>query len=289
MKVSGITFIRNAIQYDYPIREAIESILPVCDEFIVCLGNSDDETESLILSIPTDKLRIIHSIWDDSLRQGGAVLAVETNKALDAVSNDSDWVFYIQGDEVFHEDGLEEIYQAMKRWKDVPEVEGLLVKYLHFYGSYHYIGDSPRWYRNEIRVIRNDKSIRSWKDAQGFRKNGRKLTVKSTNTWMHHYGWVKNPVYQKRKEKNFHRYWHPDEWIKRNVKEEELFNYYQIDSLAPFKGKHPKVMDNRIASMNWQFEYHPSMAKLSFKNKILRFIEKTTGWRPFEYKNYRLI
>jgi len=106
MKVSGFTFIRNGIDYDYPIVEAIHSILPLCDEVIVAVGNSNDETLSLIQSIQSDRIRIIQTVWDDSLREGGQVLAVETDKALAAVSSDSDWCIYIQGDEALHEERL---------------------------------------------------------------------------------------------------------------------------------------------------------------------------------------
>ncbi|MBM3912615.1 MAG: glycosyltransferase family 2 protein, partial [Sphingomonadales bacterium] len=44
MKVSGFTFIRNAVLLDYPILEAIRSILPLCDEIVVAVGKSEDET-----------------------------------------------------------------------------------------------------------------------------------------------------------------------------------------------------------------------------------------------------
>ena len=81
MKVSGFTFIRNAIKYDYPIVEAIKSILPICDEFIIAIGNSEDETLQLIKNINSPKIKIIETVWDDSLRHGGQVLAIETNKA----------------------------------------------------------------------------------------------------------------------------------------------------------------------------------------------------------------
>src|SRR5271154_3494872 len=103
MKVTGFSFIRNAVKYDYPVAEAITSILPLCDEFVLMLGNSEDETRKLIEGIGSPKIKIYNSVWDDSLREGGRVLAVETDKALDKVSKDSDWAFYIQGDEVIHE------------------------------------------------------------------------------------------------------------------------------------------------------------------------------------------
>lgn len=100
MKVSGFTFVRNAIKFDYPIVEAIGSILPLCDEVIVAVGKSEDNTLELIRSINDPKIKIIETIWDDTLREGGRVLAEETNKAFDAIDSKSDWCFYIQGDEV---------------------------------------------------------------------------------------------------------------------------------------------------------------------------------------------
>jgi len=35
MKISGFTIIRNAVMNDYPVLEAIQSILPVVDEMVV--------------------------------------------------------------------------------------------------------------------------------------------------------------------------------------------------------------------------------------------------------------
>ena len=175
MKVVGFSFIRNAVKFDYPIVEAIKSILPICDEFVLALGNSNDNTEQLIESINSNKIRILSTTWNDNLREGGRVLADETNKAFYNIPDDADWAFYIQGDEVIHEKYLPVIKESMEKWKDDKNVEGLLFNYTHFYGSYDYIGDSRRWYRKEIRIIRPSKEISSYKDAQGFRINDRKL------------------------------------------------------------------------------------------------------------------
>ena len=126
MKVSGFTFIKNAIKYDYPIVEAIQSILPICDEVVVAVGKSEDETMALIKSIDPSKIKIIETEWDESLREGGRVLAVETDKAFKAISKDSDWAFYIQGDEVIHANYLPTIQNTMRQALDNPAVEGLL-------------------------------------------------------------------------------------------------------------------------------------------------------------------
>ena len=289
MKVTGFTFIRNAIKFDYPVVEAITSILPLCDEFIVAVGNSEDETRQLIEQIGSPKIRIIDTIWDDTLREGGHVLAVETNKAFDAISDDTDWAFYIQGDEAVHEKYLPEIRKSMELWKDDPETEGLVFNYLHFYGSYDFIGDSRRWYRREVRIIRNNKKIRSYRDAQGFRLEGRKLKVKCVDACIYHYGWVKPPEKQQLRLHNFHRYWDNQE---SNIEKKliiEPFDYSQIDSVAWFKDTHPKVLQERINKMNWEFEVDPTQKKLSIKYRFLHWIEEKTGWRVGEYRNYTII
>src|SRR4029077_19092853 len=107
---------------------------------------------------------------DESINTKGQVLAVETDKAFKEISPDSDWAFYIQGDEVLHEKYIDTVRGAMIKYKDDLKVDGLLFKYEHFWGSFDYVGDSSRWYKHEIRVVRNDKSIYSYRDAQGFRK-----------------------------------------------------------------------------------------------------------------------
>ena len=289
VKISGFTIVRNAIKYDYPIVEAITSILPICDEVIVAVGRSEDATLELIRSIDSPKIKIIETVWDDTLREGGKVLADETNKAFQAISKDSDWAFYIQGDEVIHEKYLPVIKHAMQQFKGDNNVEGLLFNYTHFYGSYDYIGDSRRWYRREIRVIKNDKSISSYLDAQGFRKNGQKLKVKHIDASVYHYGWVKTPAAQQAKQQTFNKLWHDDAWMKKNVADVDQFDYSQTDSVALFNGTHPKVMQNRIEKINWKFSFDPTMKKLSLKVKLLMFVEKTFGWKIGEYKNYKII
>ena len=289
MKVTGFTFIRNAVKFDYPIIEAITSILPICNEFIVAVGNSEDETQQLIEQIASPKIRIINTVWNDELREGGNVLAEETNKAYDAISDDTDWAFYIQGDEVIHEQYLPDIQRSMEQWIDHKEVEGLVFNYLHFYGSYDFIGDSRRWYRKEVRIIRNDKRIRSYRDAQGFRIEGQKLKVKQIDAWVYHYGWVKPPEKQQLKQLHFNRYW--DKNLPNGDKTLliEPFDYTQTDSVAWFKGTHPEVIQQRINKMNWEFGFDPTQRNLTLKSRFLQGIEDKTGWRVGEYKNYKII
>ena len=289
MKISGFTIIKNAVKNDYPIVEAITSILPVVDEMIVGVGDSEDETEQLIRSIPSPKIRIVHSTWDPNLREGGKVLAVETNKAFEHISPDSTWAFYIQADEVVHEKYHAAILEAARRYKDDHRVEGLLFHYTHFYGTYDYVGDSRKWYDKEIRIVRNDRAIQSYKDAQGFRKDGRKLNVKLIDAWMYHYGWVKDPVQMKQKMYNAGKLWHTDEEMNAFLQRGEFFDFNEFDSIARFTGTHPTVMNERIRRKNWDLQLDTSRKKFSLKNKLLYWIEKATGKRLFTYANYKII
>lgn len=289
LKVSGFTFVRNAIKYDYPVVESITSILPLCNELIVLVGNSEDGTRELIEQIPSDKIKIYDSVWDDSLREGGRVLASETDKAFKKISPESHWAFYIQADEIIHEKHHDTIQDSMLKFKSNKSVEGLLFKYVHFYGSYDFVGDSRKWYRNEIRIVRNVPAVHSFRDAQGFRYDNRLMRVKPINAEVYHYGWVKPPDKQQEKQKNFHKLWHNDEWVSKNVGPTAEFDYSGIDSLKKFTGTHPFVMQKRITKKNWQFDFDPSRKNFTAREKILHAIEKCTGWRIGEYKNYKVI
>jgi hypothetical protein len=290
MKVSGFTFIRNAISNDYPVVEAITSILPLCDEFVVALGKSDDGTAELIRSIPTNKIRIVDTIWDETMKEGGRVFAMETDKAFAAISPDSDWAFYIQGDEVVHEKYHQVIRAEMEKTLTKPEIEGLLFKYLHFYGSYDYCGSSRRWYRREIRLLKNIKGIQSYRDAQGFRLNGRKIKVKLIDAYIYHYGWAKPPQGLKNKVRNFNKFYHDEDWMNQHMPETFEFDYSNADRLIKFTGTHPEVIQRRVKHTNWNINVNEvSKNRMNFRRRLLQKIEDITGWRIGEYKNYTII
>lgn len=286
MKVSGFTILRNGSKYGYPYIESIKSILPVCDEFIIVVGDSEDDTFQQIESLSEPKIKIVKTVWDESLRTGGKILSQQTDIALSHITGD--WGIYLQADEVIHEKYLETIQTAMYDNLQNINVEGLLLKYKHFYGSYDYVANSRNWYRHEIRVIRNGVGVQSWKDAQGFRIEGRKMFVKAVDAYVYHYGWVKHPKVMQEKIKSFNKLWHDDNWIDKNIPEISEFDYSQIDSIENFRETHPKVMTDRILKYNWSF-VPPVNRKQKIKYRLLRYVEEKTGVRIGEYKNYKLI
>jgi len=291
MKVTGFSFIRNAVNNDYPVVQAILSILPVCDEFVIAVGDCTDNTLELIEGIGSPKIKIIHTVWDESIREGGRTFAQETDKAYAAISKDTDWAFYIQGDECVHENYLPVIKKAMEENLNNKNVEGLLFKYLHFYGSYDFVASSRRWYRNEVRVLKFDPGVHSYRDAQGFRKNGRKINVKPIEAYIYHYGWVQPPSGLGNKVRNFNKFYHQDSWIEENLPENIEFDYGNADRLIRFEGTHPQVMQIRIEVSNWKFQVDPTLLKkkMSLRRRILQKIEDLWQWRIGEYKNYKTV
>lgn len=290
MIISGFTIIRNAVKNDYPIVEAITSILPVVDEMIVLVGDCDDGTEELIRSIESPKIKIHHSVWNTQLQAGGVVLAEETNKAFALIDPASTWAFYIQADEVVHEKYHAAILEGCKKYKDNMKVQGLLFKYLHFYGTYQYVGDSRRWYSHEVRVIRNDKSISAYRDAQGFRIGDKRLDVAKIDAYIYHYGWVKSQEKMTTKLKDVSNYWIADkeEW-ERFMAQDNVFSFEDYDSISKFTGTHPKVMEKRIQQQDYDLQLDVNRKNLKLKHRFMYFIEKLTGKRFFEFKNYRVI
>lgn len=291
MKVTGFTFIRNAVENDYPVVEAITSILPLCDTFVVAVGNSNDGTRELVAAIDPVKIKIVDTVWDDSKKAGGYVFAEETNKALDAIPADSDWLFYIQGDEAIHEKYLPLIKKEMEANLNNSKIEGLLFKYVHFYASYDYYGDTRRWYRREIRLVKNLPGLRSYKDAQGFRIDDRKINVKLIDAYVYHYGWARPLKGLNTKTRNYNKFYHDDDWNEQYMTETYQFDYGNADRIRRFTGTHPAVMQPRIDATRWEIDFgdKPIKRNYTLRRRFLQFILDTTGWSIGEYRNYKIV
>jgi hypothetical protein len=288
MAISGFSIIRNGFQYDYPFLEAIQSILPICDEFVIAVGDSSDGTREAIVALNSPKIKIIDTVWDMNLRKGGQILAQQTDIALREIQGD--WGFYIQADEAVHENDLQKVVDATRFHQNNPNVQGLLSPYLHFWGDYQHIRTSRETYRHEIRVIRNQKNIGSYRDAQGFRifngEKSQKLRVKPIDATIFHYGYVRPPKIMQQKANDFNSLYHNDHWLKKNNPENIIYDYGEVDWVEKFTASHPAVMHERIARQFWKFEWSAEQSNMSIKNKLLHFIERETGYRIGEYRNY---
>lgn len=252
--------VRNADKYYFPIRESILSALPLVDEFIIALGDNDtgDRTREWIESIDTDKIKIYDRVWKEEDFVESRILAKETNFALDHCTGD--WCLYLQADEVLHEEDYATIRSACEMHFDNKEVEGLLFNYKHFWGDYNHYLPYHGWYKNEIRMVRNNCGIRSVGDAQSFRKdNGTKLKVKELDAYVYHYGWVRPPHLMQSKKTEHESIHHGREKGEARTKLlPHEYNYGPLGKIPKYKGSHPKVMEAYMEQLNWQEKLNQS-------------------------------
>lgn len=317
MRISGFSMVKNATKLYYPITEAIASILPVVDEFVLALGkgDSDDRTREEVEALGSDKIRILDTVWDTETFPRGTENAHQTDIAKSACTGD--WLFYLQADEVVHEKFLPHIEEQCQKHLDDHEVEGFLFNYLHFWGDYwHYIPNHG-WYPQEIRIIRNDPDIHSWRSAQSFRripdfdgysyrqKEGTsKLQVAPLDAYIYHYGWARPPHLMKRKKQalaSIHAGNNQEEALTNDHHQNpvEEFDYGYIDQLPKFKGSHPKVMNERLEAFNWGDKLKPDNVNKSrkpfkhetIKNRLLTYFEQNVmgGRQFFGHNNWKLL
>jgi len=286
MKISGFTFIRNGTLLGYPFIESICSALPLCDEFVVAVGDSEDDTLARIQAINSEKIIIIQTHWNEKMQDRGFVYAQQ--KMIAQYNCTGDWAFYLEGDEILHEDDLPKIRAAMKDNLNKPEVEALAFDYHHFFGSPEWVATSPAWYRSECRIIRN--TIRSWApDGLYFvvmnkNRQGRYPQAALVNAPIYHYGHVRSISAMSEKNQRVGKYWGHDH---------PLFNGYQIDqqALSPFTGQHPKIIGDWLANeAEKNFTPDPDYipTKRELKHRWAMKLERLFGLE-LSKKHYRLI
>jgi hypothetical protein len=287
VKVSGFTIVRNAIKLDFPVEASIRSILPVCDEVVVNVGRSEDETLDLVRSIGDPKLRIVETEWDMTRRN--TVLGHETLRAMRECRHP--WGIYIQADEVLHERGAAELADAIQRHDGDARVEGLLVRYLHFYGGFDTVATHRRWYRREVRAVRLDPGldIRPYQGAQGFRvgPHHRKIRARLTGAEMFHYGWAR-PAEALREKRELGKTMYP--W--RDADERKPLLAW-FPGIRPFTGSHPAVAkawaEARRAPPGERRIDDPKYDWDALRFYLSDVIERVTGERVFEFRNYTLV
>ena len=294
MRVSGFSFVRDAIRLHYPIVEAIRSALPLVDEFVVAVGPSEDGTLERLQAIGDPRVRLLETSWDPAHFVHGRINAVQTNIAMDACTGD--WGLYLQADEVLHEDDLPRLRTAMERWQDDSRVEGFLFDWLHFWGDFDHVQWTRNWYRHDIRIVRLGRNIRSWKSAQGFRRDEQKLHVRSTGARVFHYGWVRPPELMKRKQIALDRLHHPEDWVRRRHPSDSgtTFRYGPSRHLRRFQGTHPAVMREWIEATRPLVGEDDGPARehehnRRFTRAVTELQDRLFGRQLGVYRNYELL
>jgi len=287
MKVSGFTFLRNGQKLGYPFVESIRSVLPLVDEFVVALGPCDDATEPMLRAMGDPKIRIIPTQWNERIQHDYSVkgYVYGQQKSLALFNCTGDWAFYLEADEVVHEADLPKIRAAMEQHLNDPRVEALAFDYLHFYGNANTYAWSPRWYRSEVRIIRN--TIPAWGPEGLFfvvldtHKRGRYPRAAHTGATIYHYGWVRSEAQMNLKTSATHKYWDNQTLPKTD--------YAQVDAatLKRFTGAHPKAVQAWLPPCEGIFQADPNyrLSSREKKHRRMLWLEEKFGWR-FGKKHY---
>ena len=286
ISISGFTFIRNGVELGFPFEASIRSLLPLVDEFVVAVGKGSDATLARVRAIGDPKIRIIETMWNEGMSDRGFVYAQQ--KMIAQYSCVGDWAFYLEGDEVVHEQDLGAIRASVGKHHDNPAVEALVFDYKHFYGSPDWISISPGWYRRECRLVRN--TIRTFApDGQYWlvmkeHKRGRNPNAALANAHIYHYGWIRRNEDMQKKLDQVGKYWAtPAPQVK----------YSQFDrrALAPFVGTHPEVVHHWLKTEAEQtLKIDPDYKPTPKENKyhLMKQIEKATGL-DFSRKHFKLV
>jgi len=290
MKVSGFTFLRNGQKLGYPFVASIRSILPIVDEFVVALGPSDDDTEMLLRGIGDPKIQIIATQWNERIRSDYSVkgFVYGQQKSIALFNCTGDWAFYLEADEVVHEDDLPKIRAAMERYLNDERVEALAFDYLHFYGNANTYAWSPGWYRTEARILRN--TIPAW-GPEGLyfvvldtHKRGRYPRAARSGATIYHYGWVRSETQMNLKSATVRKFWDPEP--------PDAVDYRQIDpaTLRLFTGTHPQVAQSWLPRAEGLFQADPNhrLTAREKKHRLMLKLERWLGVR-FNKKHYRLV
>ena len=285
MKVSAFTFIKNGQLLGYPFIQSIKSILPIVDEFIINVGLGEDNTLDEIEKINDPKIRIIQSHWNDNMKDRGFVYGQQ--KMVAQYNCTGDWAFYIEGDEIYHENDLDRIYMSMKEHLNNSNVEALIFDFYHFYGNGNSYLDSPGWYRAEARIIKN--SLRTYAPDGLFwlvldsNKNGRYPKARHTGAKCYHYGWVRSEHQMNLKSEKVQKYWGG------NAKK---IDYSKMDQsiIREFKGTHPKIIQNWLPNDIELFKADPSykLTNKQKKHRIMIFFESLFGLE-LSKKHFKLV
>ncbi len=288
MQVSGFTFLRNGRKLGYPFVESIRSILPIVDEFVIALGPCDDDTEKSLRAIGDPKIRIIPTRWNERLRPDYSVkgFVYGQQKSIALFNCTGDWAFYLEADEVLHENDLPKIRAAMEQRVNDERVEALAFDFLHFYGNRNTIASSPGWYRREVRIIRN--TIPAWSSESLFfnvvvgHKKSRYPRAAHTGATIYHYGWVRSEAQMNLKSADVLKYW--------QNRTATAVDYTKIDAavLKPFTGSHPKAVQGWLPKAEGIFQTDPQhqLTAREKKHRRMLWLERTLGLR-FDKKHYR--
>lgn len=122
----------NVTIMDYPLEEAVYTALQICDEAVIVMGQSQDDTEQRVWSIfeGYEPGRVVmckqYFVYDRGWQQRWWNFAV--------AQTDAEWLLWLDADEAIHEGKVGKIHDLMEK----PDCGLIRFPFLHFYATKDY-------------------------------------------------------------------------------------------------------------------------------------------------------
>jgi glycosyltransferase involved in cell wall biosynthesis len=243
-KLTGVTMVRNGIQYDYCFLETIRCLEAMCDEVIVVVPDCTDDTfDTVIANVNHTKTAVVTPTlkWDEV--QGKEKLSVFSNFGLNLVTEG--YVFYLQADEIVHENSFAWIRQAVKRGSN-----GYMVHRINLWNTpYEELSVPHEKMPCSAYVIRLAKAgSYCVDDAESLAVDGLDISLQDKID-IFHYGFVRQRDVMKAKVINMQQQVFAMENYDSRLDQSEIFNpfaFFTKEELKPIDKTHPKFIKEWI-------------------------------------------
>jgi len=230
--LTGVTLVRNGDKLKYPWRQCIYSLAKLCDHVIVnCDPASEDRTLEKIHwlheRMKNTAVSVLHSTWDMGITMGEE-LATQANKILPLVSKKTDWIVYMQADEMIHE---KDFYFLKEYLGQLPAN----VSQVELYRTYFWKNLKRRAPAHETwlgRIFRPGTHVVGGDGMYLVRRSG---GVQRAPYWIYHYSRMGQEEDVTARIRNLDHMFHPED----EVANFAPFKYDEADTLVGYTGTHP--------------------------------------------------
>lgn len=285
--ISGLAILRNGVRLDYPFVESIRSAAPICDEFVVVVGKSEDDTLERVRALDVPGLRVIETEWSPRVEPAHCVLAQQTNIGMHQTRGV--WCLYLQANDVLHEDALPGLRELAERHADDDEVEAMLFERLTFWADYdHVLACYPDRFKFTARMLRPYIGTHSVRDAMsmavfdGFSTRGRWPRAVDTGFYSYRYGFVRE--FQALRDKADLAQ-HAQSWGRPG--DDYFFTQHAAQTIRRFHGSHPAVMAERVARFQSTFDLDDPRCRRTLNLRERRRLLETRFYQRFGFPRGR--
>lgn len=260
--IGGNVCVRNGLELDYCFKDAIESLLPVCDTVTVCDGCSNDGTLEFLRDWSARDSRIRLCVYPWPNPKGDPSFWVEWLNYC-RIHIREDYQIQLDADEILSESS----YPVIRHFRDtgVPHGTAFWCRRYNFWGDTHHL--IPHGVCCSHRVVRVAPQP-IWMASDGPDPRGNALVAIAVEPpepiEIFHYGFLrKREAFFEKARRLQHYFFHPEPVQRYDARLDDvehkpgnwMMDIKGIDwlkDLIPFDGKHPERMKPWLKERGWE-------------------------------------